>query len=62
METVEAMKGCRDNIETAIRATLDGVQDYTADATTEPWPGTKGRPNPGVRLDGDVIEMWFGDE
>jgi hypothetical protein len=33
LETVEALREPRENLETAVRATLSGVQDYIADAT-----------------------------
>ena len=63
LETAEALREPEESLETAVRAALSGVQDYIADATTEPWPGTGGsQPNPDARLDGDVLLMWFGPE
>jgi len=62
METVEAIQHPAENLETAVRASLSGVQDYIADETTEPWPGITSQPNADARLVGDTIEMWFGDE
>ena len=63
LETVEALQEPRANLETAVRAALSGVQDYVADVTAEPWPGTGGRqPNPDARVQSDTLSMWFGDE
>ena len=63
LETVEALREPGENLETAARAALSGVQDYIAEATTEPWPGTGGsQPNPDARLDGNLLVMWFGPE
>jgi hypothetical protein len=63
LETVEALHEPAENLETAVRAALSAVQDYIAEATTEPWPGTGGRqPNPDARLEANSISMWFGSE
>jgi len=63
LETVEALREPRENLETAVRASLSGVQDYVADATTEPWPGSGGtQPNPDARVEADTVRMWFGPE
>lgn len=62
METVEALREPRENLETAVRASLSGVQDLIADASTEPWPGTRIQPNPDARVEDDTVTMWFGDE
>jgi hypothetical protein len=63
LETIEALREPRENLETAVRATLSGVQDYIADATTEPWPGIGGQqPNPDARVHEDTVSMWFGSE
>jgi hypothetical protein len=63
LETVEALHEPAENLETAVRAALSAVQDYIAETTTEPWPGTGGRqPNPDARIDANVISMWFGSE
>ncbi|MBA2323347.1 MAG: hypothetical protein H0V92_04770 [Pseudonocardiales bacterium] len=52
-----------ENLETAARAVLSGVQDWIADTTTQPWPGAGGQmPNPDARVRSDAIEMWFGDD
>ncbi len=63
LETVEALQEPAENLETAVRAALSSVQDYIADATTEPWPGTGGRqPNPDARVEANTVSMWFGPE
>jgi hypothetical protein len=63
LETVEALHEPAENLETAVRATLSAVQDYIAEATTEPWPGTGGRqPNPDARVEASTVSMWFGPE
>jgi len=63
LETVEALREPGENLETAVRAALSGVQDYIADVTTEPWPGTAGsQPNPDARVDSAAVLMWFGPE
>ena len=63
LETVEALHEPAENLETAVRAALSAVQDYIAETTTEPWPGTGGRqPNPDARLEVNTVLMWFGPE
>jgi hypothetical protein len=63
LETVEALQEPAENLETAVRAALSAVQDYIADATTEPWPGTGGmQPNPDARVEASSVSMWFGPE
>lgn len=64
METVEAIKHPAENLETAVRATLDSVQDSVAEVTTEPWPVRTGspQPHPDARVTPAGVEMWFGDE
>ena len=63
LETVEALREPAENLETAVRAALSAVQDYIAEATTEPWPGTGGRqPNPDARVEASTVSMWFGPE
>ena len=63
LETVEALHEPAENLETAVRAALSAVQDYIAEATTEPWPGTGGRqPNPDARVEANTVLMWFGPE
>ena len=63
LETVEALQEPAENLETAVRAALSAVQDYIAEATTEPWPGTGGsHPNPDARVEASTLSMWFGPE
>ncbi|MHA6618561.1 hypothetical protein [Pseudonocardia sp. DLS-67] len=63
MESVEAIMHPRENLETAVRAALSGVQDHIAETTTEPWPGSGGtQPNPDARVAGDRVQLWFGSE
>jgi hypothetical protein len=63
MDTAEAIMYPRENLETAVRAALSGVQDYIAETTTEPWPGSGGtQPNSDARVDDDRVQMWFGSE
>lgn len=63
MDTAEAVKHPRENLEAAARAALSGVQDYVADTTAEPWPGTGGsQPNPDARVGEGRVLLWFGPE
>ena len=63
LETVEALQEPAENLETAVRAALSAVQDYIAEATTEPWPGTGGsQPNSDARVEAGTVSMWFGPE
>jgi hypothetical protein len=46
----------------ACELAVHDLQDFVTKQTTEPWPGTRGRPpRPGVRLMGRTIEIWFGE-
>jgi len=62
LESIEGIQNPTEAIERAARVILDTVQDYFSDASTEPWPGTRDQPNPGIRLRNDRLEMWFGDQ
>jgi len=63
MDSVDAIKNPHENLETAVRAALSGVQDFIAETTREPWPGSGGtQPNPDARVDGDRVHLWFGSE
>ena len=63
LETVEALQEPAENVETAVRASLSGVQDYIADVTTDPWPDTGGKqPNPDAKVEAGKVSMWFGPE
>lgn len=63
LETVDAIKNPERGLETAVRATLDAVQDLVAEATAEPWPGAgTSQPNPDTRVHGGALTLWFGPE
>lgn len=62
LESIEGIQNPPEAIKRAVRVILDTVQDYVADTSTEPWPGTRDQPNPGIRLSGSHLEMWFGDQ
>lgn len=62
LETVEGIRDPGEAIVTAAAAVISGVQDFIADTSAEPWPGTRDQPDPDVRRTGDQLEMWFGDE
>lgn len=46
----------------ASQLALHDLQDFLAEETTDPWPGSGGAPpRPSVRFGGRTIELWFGD-
>lgn len=48
-------------LETAVMATISGIQDVFAEELTEPWPASSGdMPAPDVRIEGGVLLAWFG--
>jgi hypothetical protein len=53
-------------IETAVRATLSGIQDVIIEYIHSPWPGQQDHgaeiPEPNCRVTGDELLVWFGDE
>jgi hypothetical protein len=51
-------------IEGIAWAILNGAQDGIMDILTEQWPlGSDGRAaEPGARVEGDQLRMWFGEE
>ena len=55
-----------ERIETAVRATLDGIQDVIIEDIHGSWPGPPGSgselPMPDCRVAGDELLVWFGDE
>jgi hypothetical protein len=52
-----------ERVETTARALLDSMQDVVQESTTEQWPmGPAGVAEPEVRVVGDQLQMWFGDE
>ena len=53
-----------ERIQTAAWAILNGAQDGVMEILREQWPiAAKGRAaEPGARVQGDELRMWFGDE
>jgi hypothetical protein len=49
------------NLETAARAIMSNIQDWIADATSDPWPGIRSQPNPSASVQDHQLHMWFGD-
>jgi hypothetical protein len=53
-------------VETAVQATLSGIQDVIIEDIRGPWPGPpgpgSGLPLPDCRVVGDELLVWFGDE
>jgi hypothetical protein len=39
---------------------LDQLQDYVAEATTDPWPGQTSMPYPFAHVREGVLHMWYG--
>jgi hypothetical protein len=39
---------------------LDQLQDYVAEATTDPWPGEASMPLPFAQVREGVLHMWYG--
>jgi hypothetical protein len=61
VESSENLDHLPKNLSTAARAILSAVQDWIADTSNQPWPVTTRQPNPGVRVTGTHLAMWFGD-
>jgi hypothetical protein len=54
-----------ERIETAGRAVLNGLQDGVIEELGEGWPaqgGAGGLALPGVRVVGDEVLLWYGEE
>jgi hypothetical protein len=55
-----------DRVETAVQATLSGIQDVIIEDIHGPWPGPPGPgselPLPECRVAGDELLIWFGDQ
>lgn len=55
-----------DRIETAVQATLSGIQDVIIEDIHGPWPGPQDPgselPLPDCRVAGNELLVWFGDE
>jgi hypothetical protein len=62
VESSENLDHLPENLETAARAILSNVQDWIADTSYEPWPGTQSQPNPGAQFSDGILAMWFGDQ
>ena len=54
----------QDRIGAAVRAALDGLQDYIVLTLAEHWPvsATSKLPLPDVQADGMLLRAWFGPE
>jgi hypothetical protein len=60
---IEDGRSIVERVETAAQAILSGIQDEVMETTKEQWPvGSTGVGNPEVRVIGDELRMWFGDE
>jgi hypothetical protein len=56
-----------EDVAGAAREALVAVQEAMVEATDLPWPEpypdwSAGPPRPGVRVEGDVLRLWYGDE
>jgi hypothetical protein len=40
---------------------LNGLQDYIAEASHEPWPGQRVMPEPRAQVRDSVLHLWYGD-
>ncbi len=50
-------------VETAAWAIMNGIQDVIMESIREQWPmGTTRAADPGARVAGDQLHLWFGDE
>ena len=50
-------------VETAAWAIMNSIQDVVMESTREQWPmGAARAADPGVRVVGDRLHLWFGDE
>ena len=47
-------------VGTAVQA-LDELQDYIAEATHDPWPGTTAQPRPHARIQAGSLHLGYGD-
>jgi hypothetical protein len=62
VESSENLDHLPDNLATAAEAIMASVQDWIADSTGRPWPGTRSQPNPHAAVCGNQLSMWFGDD
>src|SRR5581483_11925255 len=50
-------------VETVAWGILNGIQDVVMESTKEQWPvGPRGAAEPGARVVGEQLHLWFGDE
>jgi hypothetical protein len=45
----------------ACRRALEDLQDFVAEATTEPWPGSRSMPHAGARVEDGSVLLWYGE-
>lgn len=50
-----------ERVRQAARLAFSDLQDFVAEETTEPWPGTTSPPTPHARLEAGHVMVWFGD-
>lgn len=50
-----------DRVTEAARLALGHLQDYVAEATHDPWPGTKRMPRAEAETRNSKLYLWFGD-
>ncbi len=52
-----------ERVETVAYAIMNSVQDEVMESTKEQWPvGPRGAAEPGARVIGEQLHLWFGDE
>ena len=53
-----------ERLETAVSSVLSQVQDAISEHLHTPWPSVDGRHMalPGVRVDAELIHLWYGEE
>ncbi len=53
-----------ERLESAVHTVLSMVQDDISEHLRTPWPSTDGRTMamPGVRIDAEVVHLWYGGE
>jgi hypothetical protein len=50
----------QERAEGAAQKALDDLQDYVAEATTDPWPGQTSMPTPFAQVRGGLLHLWYG--
>ena len=51
-----------ERLAAACRVVLDRTQEFVAEATGQPWPGTTSFPEPHAVVAGGEVRCWYGDE